>query len=106
MERQISLKRTIIAQPDTTASAWRIRNSQGLGSAPGEFRIQSYTGNLLNPVWFLDLKFLTVDATEILGTSTLGLTSIKLCCRAAAFPARVDTIAIRSGESHIAGSIL
>jgi hypothetical protein len=40
-----------------------------LGNAPGEFRIQSHTSNLLNLVWFSDLKFLNVNATKILGTS-------------------------------------
>jgi len=40
-----------------------------LGATLGEFRIQSHTSNLLNLVWFSDLKFLNVDAMEILGTS-------------------------------------
>jgi hypothetical protein len=31
-----------------------------LGNAPGEIRIQSHTSNLLNLVWFSDLKFLNV----------------------------------------------
>jgi uncharacterized membrane protein YhaH (DUF805 family) len=35
-----------------------------------EFRIQSHTSNLLNLVWFTDLKFLNVDAMEMTGTST------------------------------------
>src|SRR5258705_1343536 len=48
---------------------WRIRNSQMLGNTPGEFRIQRHTSNLLNLVWFSDLKFLNVNATMILGTS-------------------------------------
>jgi len=40
-----------------------------LGNAPGDFRIQSPTSNLLNLVWFLDLKFLNANAIQILGTS-------------------------------------
>jgi len=40
-----------------------------LGNALGEFRVQSHTSNLLNLVWFSDLKFLSVDAMEILRTS-------------------------------------
>src|SRR5712675_1758391 len=40
-----------------------------LGNTPGEFRIQSHTSNLLNLVWFSDLKFLNVNAMKILGTS-------------------------------------
>jgi hypothetical protein len=34
-----------------------------------EFRIQSQTSNLLNLVWFTDLKFLNADAMEMTGTS-------------------------------------
>ena len=34
-----------------------------------EFRIQSHTSNLLNLVWFTDLKFLNADAMEMTGTS-------------------------------------
>jgi hypothetical protein len=40
-----------------------------LGNALGEFRIQSHTSNLLNLVWFSDLKFPNANAMEILGTS-------------------------------------
>src|SRR6476661_5985932 len=52
-----------------TVLVWRIRNSQVLGQRSGEFRIQSHTSNLLNLVWSSDLKFLSVDAMGILGTS-------------------------------------
>jgi hypothetical protein len=37
--------------------------------ARNEFRIQNHTTNLLNLVWFTDLKFLNADAMEITGTS-------------------------------------
>jgi hypothetical protein len=33
-----------------------------LGNTPGEFRIRSHTSNLLNLVWFADLKFLNANA--------------------------------------------
>ena len=34
-----------------------------------EFRFQSHTSNILNLVWFTDLKFLNVDAMQMIGTS-------------------------------------
>jgi len=49
---------------ERAAQVWRIRNSHVLGQRPDEFRIQSHTSNSLNLVWFLDLKFPNVDATE------------------------------------------
>src|SRR4029077_18903513 len=51
------------------SQVWRIRNSQVLGQSPGEFRIQGHTSNLLNLVWFSNLKFLNVNAMKIVGTA-------------------------------------
>jgi len=48
---------------------WRIRNSRVLGQRSRRISDSSHTSNLLNLVWFSDLKFLTADAMEILGTS-------------------------------------
>jgi hypothetical protein len=68
-----AVKRSESSPTRNLSRAWHqwgeseIRNS--LGNTPGEFRIQSHTSNLLNQVRFSDLKFLILDAMEILGTS-------------------------------------
>ncbi|RCI77426.1 hypothetical protein D7I41_20030 [Ochrobactrum sp. MH181795] len=39
------------------------------GGVANEFRIQSHTSNILDLVWFTDLKFLDDDAMQMTGTS-------------------------------------
>ena len=48
---------------------WRIREAIYLGAKPSASRIRDHTSKTLNLVWFSDLKFLSAEAIETLGTS-------------------------------------